>query len=940
MNNNPFGVQRLLTQQKINKQDFILKLKPGPPIVPPVGPGPAATPPTEEERGAPSIVPVEGLWKVDTFDVPWQQVKSMTTPHLGAIIRVQQKWTQKGLSLGRLVKSLSLAPGEAMRVGTVDWARESLDSETNVATMDAQLRASIVRDRAVAEVSKTVATELQRGSSSSRTQSYGQQHGGSFGLFGLFGSSSGSSSNIGWSESSSVSTGERNVLNTLNQTVQDITTQAASETRSRFGSTVVVGRETEAATSSSRVICNYNHMHMLNVLYFEAVQLFEVVQSIDTVVPGYCWRPEPKLEDLMESDLARKILSEIALNGKARSLFLYGMEGTEIYFHESCHIVDTRVLNGLNDAEWDELYREKAWDLPLRNVPGGFQVSGARLDPTVVIEAKVTEGGAFRKERGSDETVDVLHLSSGFAEWKWADGAIRGRFVITLSSGGTNFMSYEVTFDKQSITHYPPFTITQPINDSPAGLIDLEKHWEQFAGYYVPLLAKKLPLHVAFSIMRRGLPNSLDQSKPHAFIGECFFFPDSSAALEVKRTLNYVPLVAARPNRPHPPKPDIYIERVFECVLPSGGLYSEAILGEYNCAEEIDLSRFSNWQDSPIPLVPQELQFDALGSRHQSTTNFNFPEMTPVIKQQDGATLPDPLNTSSTVAANTSLFRDMAGLAQTTAMLQASLNSSAAGAQAASKDSVEIYKIGVDFLKSALDAAMTIVAPPAVASKSAVGKVSLPKGMKATPTNVGGMINALQGGSSKDPAKAKAARDSFTEGARTHVADFYKVGDFTVVDQGDTNLCWAACLAMMLSWKNGKLYTIETALEDLPALFKNKLNDPWETQPLPGKFSKRLADEVGLKVMAQGNLTAAGWMGLLKNHGPLWIGTLEKAGGHARLIEGYVTDGTDEGTTFFIVDPDGGNHYTERYLDLMVKYEEAATDEGNIIVDYHQVRYW
>src|SRR6185436_20952390 len=52
--------------------------------------------------------------------------------------------------------------------------------------------------------------------------------------------------------------------------------------------------------------------------------------------------------------------------------------------------------------------------------------------------------------------------------------------------------------------------------------------------------------------------------------------------------------------------------------LPSGGVFAEAVLGRYNAAEKIDLGRFWNWQDSPIPITAPEIAAVQAGSRAQS----------------------------------------------------------------------------------------------------------------------------------------------------------------------------------------------------------------------------------------------------------------------------------------------------------------------------------
>ena len=41
--------------------------------------------------------------------------------------------------------------------------------------------------------------------------------------------------------------------------------------------------------------------------------------------------------------------------------------------------------------------------------------------------------------------------------------------------------------------------------------------------------------------------------------------------------------------------------------LPTEGIFAEAVLGQSNSAEKIDMTRFWNWQESPIPILPPEM---------------------------------------------------------------------------------------------------------------------------------------------------------------------------------------------------------------------------------------------------------------------------------------------------------------------------------------------
>ena len=41
--------------------------------------------------------------------------------------------------------------------------------------------------------------------------------------------------------------------------------------------------------------------------------------------------------------------------------------------------------------------------------------------------------------------------------------------------------------------------------------------------------------------------------------------------------------------------------------IQTGGVFAEAVLDRANAAEKLDITRFWNWQDSPIPLSPTDI---------------------------------------------------------------------------------------------------------------------------------------------------------------------------------------------------------------------------------------------------------------------------------------------------------------------------------------------
>ena len=118
--------------------------------------------------------------------------------------------------------------------------------------------------------------------------------------------------------------------------------------------------------------------------------------------------------------------------------------------------------------------------------------------------------------------------------------------------------------------------------------------------------------------------------------------------------------------------------------LPSGGVFAEAVLGRFNSAEKIDLKRFWNWQDSPIPDTAPEIAAIRTASRAQVEGLMPGQLGAPVVSIQAPAALPAAAGVAPMLAAiQNSAFRDMSGVAQTAALAQAAAQGSGAAATAA-----------------------------------------------------------------------------------------------------------------------------------------------------------------------------------------------------------------------------------------------------------------
>jgi hypothetical protein len=135
--------------------------------------------------------------------------------------------------------------------------------------------------------------------------------------------------------------------------------------------------------------------------------------------------------------------------------------------------------------------------------------------------------------------------------------------------------------------------------------------------------------------------------------------------------------------------------------LGTGGVFGEAVLGRANSAERLDITRFWNWQDSPIPILPPDIAPLQAGSR-ATDADVRPGALDPaLVSNMAPQALPDPTGLGATLQTlgNGSLFRDMSGIAQTAALAQKALEEAMEGAVTTGGQNAENLRKGLDFTK-------------------------------------------------------------------------------------------------------------------------------------------------------------------------------------------------------------------------------------------------
>ncbi|MBX3306568.1 MAG: hypothetical protein KF751_11020 [Nitrospira sp.] len=197
----------------------------------------------------------------------------------GHLLRFKQEWMPDGYSLGDLLYSLPLAPGQKKQIAVLDWERRESAANSQQLDYEESLNNTLIRDRDISEVVSATLSESLRGRSTAKTSGFGAGFGAaamgvikgiSFGsVLGISGGSSKSGSTAS-QDSSRTSTG-----NSL-QSIRDRTMQAANAVRSQRSTVIQTVSQGERVQATSESIANYNHCHAITIQYFEVLRHFAI----------------------------------------------------------------------------------------------------------------------------------------------------------------------------------------------------------------------------------------------------------------------------------------------------------------------------------------------------------------------------------------------------------------------------------------------------------------------------------------------------------------------------------------------------------------------------------------------------------------------------------------------------------------------------------------
>lgn len=190
--------------------------------------------------------------------------------------------------------------------------------------------------------------------------------------------------------------------------------------------------------------------------------------------------------------------------------------------------------------------------------------------------------------------------------------------------------------------------------------------------------------------------------------------------------------------------------------VPSGGVFAEAVMGRFNAAEKLDITRFWNWQDSPILIQAPDIAAIQAGSRRDPDTTTPGQLSAPLLNIVNPPSLPDPQGMAAVLAAiqNGNMFRDMSGMAATIGLAQAGMAAAQQGATAAGQQAGQNAAVAAELGAKVAELAAKLVA------EYFTGGASMAAG-----AGVEGLAG-LAGGISGQGGKLNAARDADTRDAQ------------------------------------------------------------------------------------------------------------------------------------------------------------------------------
>lgn len=711
---------------------------------------------------------------------------------IGYIAGFKQNWINKGTHLGEIIHTLALAPGESRNIATIEWYRRQSSSRSEETIVDEKLSSNLVHSRALNEVTRATAKEIQSGrtdissSNSTTSEAKSSSLGGGIGasvpipstpitadvnINGSIGKSKITSDNTQQGTIITSSSGTRDILGSVMQNINDSTIQNSSNVRSLYSTVVVSDIQQETEQTSTRNVTNYNHMHALNIVSYEVVQKYGIETKMDefktlvylpfnpikftfNVITKY-WYILKEILKIENPNLFERFDTFIK-GGIIREGFSNALDDLEI---ENLKIITS--LNTINPynagfpfivpiGQMMETLLENSTDSVYQSysTKNGVYELGYKINLEQLDEIKLKINNVpIKQPKNSGDSIDIsLNIIAKVKDVTSGEN-------ISLSKLYSKTITFQEVFDNKS-GNTSIFSITKDIADDLINeinnltavndqfLIDeLEGYFNQRKYYFTRILLNNIENELLTDLFRNLILGRDSIDKP---------FTDYVNPIPIGISDNYLIFETKSLFSNYADNSHLFWQRIEDMVdtdirkgleakitdevfLPTAGVFAEAILGRANGSEYIDLRRFWNWQDSPIPNNAPSINPITMASRDggiPDNLDPNQPINTLNIMNPAPFQNPTSLNNALTALQNGNMFRDMSKSEQLASSMQ---NLS----ELAKETAKQAGTLSGSARKEALDAAIKMGQQVAKTVDNAS------KNKAETPTEKGGTLNEL-----------------------------------------------------------------------------------------------------------------------------------------------------------------------------------------------------
>ena len=278
--------------------------------------------------------------KVDTF-----LKAKMGSLGIGYVLSMQQEWKPSHFSLGTLLYSVALAPGEEQRIIVTERSESYEVKDTEMLSSDTSEEYGSRQSNDISSVFQRAMNEHTFG----RTDMKSVTKGTSLGLlFSMYASHSTTKTTV---DSSSYQSGSRDEATSYSESFNESITREAQKQRNSSRIGIRMATSEESATASSKIIANHNHSHALTMQYWEVVRNYLVTTRISDV-KMVCYIPFEIIRflPLGQSQIIdpRKLMEETKTEDTAVKKFFYDRYSTALKYYDAIFSdVPYKYRNGL-----------------------------------------------------------------------------------------------------------------------------------------------------------------------------------------------------------------------------------------------------------------------------------------------------------------------------------------------------------------------------------------------------------------------------------------------------------------------------------------------------------------------------------------------------------------------------------------------------------------